>query len=327
MKIQLLDEKLKALVKTERKITHEILLLIQTLDLTKSYRELGYASLFEYLTKEVGYSEGSAQRRISSARLLKEIPQIEEDLKTGELNLTQVCLAQMAFRQEEKKTTQKLNSKAKELVLSKLRNKSSYETKKILKEECPSFEIPQSKPIPGSQQKVHITLELSEKEYEEIKFLLAKLSHKVPDQKIESALLYWARQLKKKEQNKENTQIKKDAEIKESTPRSSVTADPTELRASQASANQKSLPLRRWKQKRKAISVSVRKGLFQKAQNQCEFTSAEGKRCQSRHFLEIDHQLPIALGGGNEAENLRVLCRSHNQLSAKKWGVTGKSRQ
>jgi len=309
MKIQLLDEKLKALVKTERKITHEILLLIQTLDLTKSYRELGYASLFEYLTKEVGYSEGSAQRRISSARLLKEIPQIEEGLKNGDLNLTQVCLAQMAFRQEEKKTSQKLNSKAKELVLSKLKNKSSFETKKILKEECPSFEVPQSKPVPGSHQKTHITLEVSEKEYQEIQELLAKLSHKVPDQKIESALLYWARQLKKKEQIKENT-------------RALVTADLSALPVSQASTDLKLLPLRQWKQRRQALSASIRKGLFQKAQHQCEFTSAEGKRCQSRHFLEIDHQMPVALGGGNEIHNLRVLCRSHNQLSAKDWGLT-----
>jgi len=317
MKIQWIDEKLKALVKTERKLTYEILLLIQTLDLTKSYRELGYASLFEYLTKEVGYSDGSAQRRISSARLLKEIPQIAEDLKTGELNLTQVSLAQMAFRQEEKKSSEKIHRKAKELVLNQLKNKNSFETKKILKEGCPSFEIPQSKPIPGSQQKVHITLELSEKEYEEIKFLLAKLSHKVPDQRIESALLYWAEQLKQKAQSKEGSQGKKN------TPPSSVTAGPS---ASQTSANQKSLPLRQWKQKRQAISASIRKGLLQKAQNQCEFVSAEGKRCQSRHFLEIDHQRPIALGGGNEIHNLRVLCRAHNQLAAKDWGLTHPTR-
>ncbi|MEZ0391515.1 MAG: hypothetical protein ACAH59_04825, partial [Pseudobdellovibrionaceae bacterium] len=100
MNIQVLDQKLKTLVRTERKITYEILLLIQTLDVTRGFRELGYSSLFEYLTKEVGYSEGSAQRRISSARLMKECPQVETEIQTGGLNLTQISLAQVAFRQE-----------------------------------------------------------------------------------------------------------------------------------------------------------------------------------------------------------------------------------
>ena len=44
--------------------------------------------------------------------------------------------------------------------------------------------------------------------------------------------------------------------------------------------------------------------------------SAEGERCASRDFLEIDHRHARALGGGGEIDNLRVLCRPHNRLAA-----------
>jgi hypothetical protein len=39
-----------------------------------------------------------------------------------------------------------------------------------------------------------------------------------------------------------------------------------------------------------------------------------GKKCGSRHMLEVDHIMPFAYGGKTEIENLRVLCRAHNQL-------------
>lgn len=159
-----LDQELKTLVKTERKITHEILLIIQTLYMTKSYRELGYSSLFEYFTKEIGYSEGSAQRRISAAKLIKQCPKIEDELKSGNLNLTQVALAQTAIKQEEKAQEVVLSPEKKSEIIDKLKNKSGFETKKILKEELPSFELPQSKINPTNNKKVHVTLEFSETE-------------------------------------------------------------------------------------------------------------------------------------------------------------------
>jgi hypothetical protein len=43
-----------------------------------------------------------------------------------------------------------------------------------------------------------------------------------------------------------------------------------------------------------------------------------GKRCGSRYFLEIDHIQAVALDGGNEPDNLRLLCRSHNTRAAVK---------
>jgi hypothetical protein len=57
-----------------------------------------------------------------------------------------------------------------------------------------------------------------------------------------------------------------------------------------------------------------------RAEGKCQFVDLEtGKRCGSRYFLEIDHSIkPVALGGSNDLENLRLLCRGHNAREAVK---------
>ncbi|MFL5261618.1 MAG: HNH endonuclease [Anaeromyxobacteraceae bacterium] len=42
----------------------------------------------------------------------------------------------------------------------------------------------------------------------------------------------------------------------------------------------------------------------------------DGRRCGSTWKLELDHVVPAALGGPSTVENLRLHCRSHNQLDA-----------
>lgn len=46
--------------------------------------------------------------------------------------------------------------------------------------------------------------------------------------------------------------------------------------------------------------------------------SADGKRCEATHLLEFDHIVPYALGGTATAGNIRLRCRTHNQLEAER---------
>lgn len=57
-----------------------------------------------------------------------------------------------------------------------------------------------------------------------------------------------------------------------------------------------------------------RRILFKRAGFRCEFVHPEGKRCDSRSFLQIEHRKPRALGGTNAFSNLEVLCRNHNLI-------------
>ncbi len=44
---------------------------------------------------------------------------------------------------------------------------------------------------------------------------------------------------------------------------------------------------------RSYISVHDRRWAMKNANGQCEFVSSDGKRCQSRRKLEIDHKIPL----------------------------------
>jgi 5-methylcytosine-specific restriction endonuclease McrA len=50
----------------------------------------------------------------------------------------------------------------------------------------------------------------------------------------------------------------------------------------------------------------------------CAHVGSSGVRCESRAFLEYDHIVPIAMGGHSTADNVRQLCRAHNQLEAER---------
>jgi len=51
--------------------------------------------------------------------------------------------------------------------------------------------------------------------------------------------------------------------------------------------------------------------------NQRTFTDAQGRRCQERRFLALEHRIPFALGGPPTVENISLLCSGHNALAAR----------
>ena len=87
----LLDDT-KILAGVDRETTLKLLHHLKEIDRRKLYSDLKYSSLFNYCIHELGYSEGSAQRRIVAARMMRDIPEIEEKIETGELTLTNISL-------------------------------------------------------------------------------------------------------------------------------------------------------------------------------------------------------------------------------------------
>jgi hypothetical protein len=82
----------------------------------KLYLKRGYSSDFSYCKEYLGYSGGSAARRVASARLSLDVPDVSEKIFTGELSL---CAAQALYhefkRQKElEKSGEQPRSQAKE---------------------------------------------------------------------------------------------------------------------------------------------------------------------------------------------------------------------
>ena len=68
--------------------------------------------------------------------------------------------------------------------------------------------------------------------------------------------------------------------------------------------------------RRRYIPRAVRREVFARDGEQCTYVDTEGNRCPARGYLELDHIHAKALGGGEEAANLRVRCRLHNHWYA-----------
>lgn len=122
----LLNE-LKRISRQEREITTNILHHIKEVERRKLFSDLRYSSMLEYLIKDLGYSEGAASRRLQSARMLKDIPEIEKKLEEGSLSLSNLNKAAGFFRKENIQDPEK-----KREVLEKIENQSARECEKTL---------------------------------------------------------------------------------------------------------------------------------------------------------------------------------------------------
>ena len=69
----------------------------------------------------------------------------------------------------------------------------------------------------------------------------------------------------------------------------------------------------------RAIPAGIRRDVWTRDQGQCAYVHPNtGKRCASRYLLQVDHIKPLALGGGSQRENLRLLCAGHNRFRSEK---------
>ena len=66
------------------------------------------------------------------------------------------------------------------------------------------------------------------------------------------------------------------------------------------------------------ISAETKREVHQRDEGRCTFVSESGRRCDSRHMVEFDHVAPRVCGGESTPENLRLLCRAHNQHKAER---------
>ena len=64
----------------------------------------------------------------------------------------------------------------------------------------------------------------------------------------------------------------------------------------------------------RAIPAAVRRQVWERDRGCCSYVDrGSGRRCGSRHLLEIDHIVPYAVGGSAEPDNLRLLCAAHHR--------------
>lgn len=309
-----LNEQTLVAVEKKRLSTIEVLWHLRENERRMLYAEMGFKDLKEYCVIVLKISEGSAWRRINGMRLLQEVPEVEAQIQSGDLNLTQIVKARSHFREVKASPAEK-----REVLLS-LINQSTRATERILAEKKPEGSSVNSevieRPLRGQRLEATIVLdELFQKELEEIQILLGK-----PYSKLELFQMLVKEKLGalKKDLNKQR---------------------PEKLRLNKRVA-QPALAYSRQKQiidnsksnlkikKSRYTSQYTLRALANRDQHQCQFIDpVSGRQCSARFHLQIEHIQPFAKGGANNIENLQLLCINHNKFRALQQFGTSKMRK
>ncbi len=283
---------IKNLAQKERDVTLEVLHHLREVERRSLFAELSYSSLWEYAVQELHYSEGSAHRRIASMRMLKELPEIEEKLESGKLSLSAVAQAQTFFKNEKTQTSEKLE------ILKSLENKSTREVEKeLLSRSAEPLNLIPEKLRQVTATHAEIKILVDDVFLKEMESLKALLSHQIPSASIKDLLSFALK-------NAVKTLTPKEPKEKAVPKKAATKKDPEKL-----------APPAQNEAVRRHLPAQVKRVVWHRDRGQCTY-SHDGKRCTSKHSLENDHIKPFALGGESTMENLRLRCKSHNQLAA-----------
>lgn len=307
----------KLLVKEERRVQVQLLLHLQEIERRKLFLELGYGSLFDFVTKELGYSESAGYRRIQAMRLMKSVPTIEQKLADGSITLTTAAQVQSFLRSEQKSNNHSNSVDAFQLV-NRIENKSSRDVEKCLLSLKPSELLTSEKVRQLTPTHVEIKLVIPDELRQMLDQLRLLFSHVNPNMNYQELISHLA-----------STAIKKYTFEK--------LVDRRLLPAPEVNvgiAEVKSEVVNRFEQAKEQgppkrsryISREVRLAVWTKFNGCCSFKNNETQKiCGSQFQVQLDHIIPFALGGGNEADNLRLLCAQHNRLQSEK--IFGKGRR
>jgi HNH endonuclease/Domain of unknown function (DUF222) len=282
------------LVRSERKITAQILECIAEIDRRKLY-EKKYTSLFEYLVKDFGYSPGAAMRRVDGARLLRELPEVTEKFENGSLTLSQANQIQRAAREFKKAKNESLSTDNKRDLLLQIENTTQKQTEQILATTLDLPVTPVQKETLHRDESVTLTITVTAEQMKVLQQAQKMISHCGTGSNWADTFTYLA--------EREVTRRK----VVRKTP---ATAKPNVVTAVKTAA---ATPV---KQARPAIPAAVRKTLLH-ANAKCAHKYPDGSSCQNQKFLQVDHIQSWSRGGSHDPGNLQVLCGTHNRLKFK----------
>ncbi len=265
----------------ERQLTVEIIELLQEVADRDLHLKMGYGSLLKFCIEELKYSESAAYRRISAVRLVKDVPSVKQALANGDLTLQAATQAQTFLNQERKYMSKTYTPEQKKQLVQEIKHKSSRQVEQYLAAKSPELPRPEvSRQIQEDKREVKVTVrrELDEK----LNQLKSRYSHKNQNPTMAELLELMADEILQKSKQHDA----KPAPAKSGNPR----------------------------------YISKANRIFTKTRDngKCVYKDPDsGKICGSQHLLEIDHIIAVALKGTNDISNLRLVCRSHNQMFAK----------
>jgi hypothetical protein len=278
---------------TARLLVHLVEVEARRLDL-----RLGYSSLFDFCRRKLGMSDGEAFRRITAARLLGRLPRLLAPIEHGKGTLSTLVLLRDHLT----------DANLDELV-AQTAGKTKMEVQELLARRAPRPDVPstvrelpplESAPMAATvlaPAQVPARIEPLAEERYEVRFTASRELR---------GKLERARDLMRHRNPSGDLAVVIERGV------DALLAKLEKERLGRSVRPHRN-PRRATKPR---VTAAKRREVFARDGERCTFVSEDGQRCPSTTLLEIDHIEPRALGGGDEASNLRVLCRRHNRLRA-----------
>jgi hypothetical protein len=282
---------------SKRRLVQEIVMLMEV-ERRRLHLGLAYSSMYEFCYREMGLSEDQAYRYMNAARMARTFPDILMDLESGRLHLASLALLKKhAKRQDDR------------WVLDMARGKSKREVERALAKQFPKDDDPFTRITPLSEARSKLEMHVTNCAIEKLEYAIQLMSHSNPNHDaafvFEAALDELIPKLEKTRQAKADNPKPKPKPPETETKTTTTTQEADEISLLTKEADE--------------ISRGVRREVFERDGWRCTFVSeSTGKRCESQSFLELDHALPRALNGKSDPQNVRVLCRAHNNYEARR---------
>jgi len=300
--------KTKAAAQREKQATLELLEYLSEVEVRRLFAKRAYSSLFEFVVKELQYSETQASERINAMRLMRKNPEVKEKIQLGSLSMSTASKLERFFRTEKKIASKDYSHKEKMSLISECENQSKRKVEKLLLERSlipnPEFKERMRIITPALTE---LRCAVSENcietlsEIRNIKGQGPSLSHI-----LEEAFQIYLVELKKRAFGKTTTKtINKMCE--------------SQTASSSCPIKTVTLPVKRKASENQTryIPRPVRAATLTRSEGQCEFVDVlTQKRCHSRYRLQFEHRQPYSAGGCNDSSNIAHFCAAHNQLSA-----------
>ncbi len=288
------------LLRAERGALADLLLSLAEFDRLGAYRELGFASLFDYLHRELHLSRGSAHYRQVATRLVARFPEVVEPIRDGRLCLSTVIVVARVMTEANRYE-----------VLPRFYGLSRQEAEQVAAEIRPVDVVPRRTvvtEVPVSKPSV-LPVVAPESSPENVKDHSRSTVELAPARTLVEPLTATETRMHVTV-SPEFLALLKKAKAGQSHVQPGATDEQVLTAALEALIEKQS-------KRRASVSPNVKREVMKRDGGKCTWLLADGGTCGATVRLEIDHVVPRGRGGPSTVANCRVLCDVHNREAAR----------
>jgi hypothetical protein len=332
--------RLAGLLRREREAIAEFLVELSAFHAQRCWEELGYPSLFDFLTRELRLSRGNAFYRVKAVELAQRFPEVIGHLQAGELCITSIVELARVLTVENRAN-----------VLPRFFHVSRQEAKELSAELAPREVVPireivtaprapaqvetptkdasavpaEASPSVDPRAPVQLLNSVAAKAVDRSGDTHAEARRELVDPltgglsrlhltvsrellaKLEAARLALSHS-RPAATIADLLELGADAALAKDAKRKALVSKPRPARQAAAQAPAES----------GYVPAEIRRAVWRRDGGCCQWPVASGGICGSRLRAQLDHIIPRGMGGPSTIDNLRVLCERHNKLAARR---------